>query len=316
MALKHQQLVHALALAKYGNFRQAAEDQHLSQPAFSRSIHNLEQSLGVTLFDRTAQGTSLTLYGEAMLKRAQKIVAEAGELKRELQLLQGLSLGKFTLAMALFPAELSASHALGELVQEYPELDCRAKLSNWEGVASEVLSRSVDLGMGEISVVEPDDRLQVELVGDHDVVLFVRKGHPLCGRKKVSASDIDIYNLALLKLPERLATMFPGKGRIDPYNGIKTPSIEVDDLMTARIIVMQSDAVSAATPVQIEPWLKSGELEVLPYHKPWLKTHYGFITRKDRLLSPAAKVFMNNVRRIELKLASRNRELMQKIFPD
>lgn len=314
MTIKFQQLVHALSLAQYGSFREAAEDQHLSQPAFSRSINKLEQTLGVTLFDRSTQGAKPTLYGEAMLQRARKIVEEADELQREMQLLQGLDTGSFTVAMALVPAELSASRAVGMLVRDYPKLECRARLSNWDGVANLVLSRDVDIGIGEVSVAEQDDRLGVDVVGEHDIVLFHRKGHPLSGKTRVTKSIIDEFNLALLKLPGRLADRFPGKGHIDPDTGFKIPSIEVDDFTIARNIVLESDAVSASMVLQIEPWIRSGELEVLPFRKPWLKTRYGFITRRDRALSPAANMFMNLVRQIELGITVRNRALMDELF--
>ena len=314
MAIKLQQLVHALSLAQCGNFREAAEDQHLSQPAFSRSINKLEQTLGVTLFDRSTKGARPTLFGEAMLQRARQIVEEADELQREIQLLQGLDMGSFSVAMALVPAELSASRALGEMVRHYPNLEYSARLSDWDGVAKLVLDRDVDIGIGETSVAEQDDRLRVDIVGEHDIVLFHRRGHPLSGKTRVTKSMIDKFNLALLKLPGRVADRFPGKGRIDPDTGFKVPSIEVDDFTIARNIVLESDAVSASMALQIEPWIRSGELEVLRFRAPLFKTRYGFITRRDRLLSPATKMFMDLVRRIEQDIAARNRALMDELF--
>lgn len=316
MTIKHSQLFHALALARHGSFRKAAEDQHLSQPAFSRSIHNLEASLGVKLFDRTTKGTKPTLFGNAMLERARTIVYEASELERELQLLQGLNTGSLTVAMALVPAELSASRAVGKLLRNHPGLKYRARLDDWAGVTNMVLSREADIGIGEISVAELDERLDVELLGEHEIVLFHRKGHPLSGRSKVMASEIDEFDLALIKLPGRLADRFPGKGHIDPHTGFKIPSVEVDDFTIARNITLESDAVSASMILQIKPWLESGELEVLPFRAPWLKTKYGFISRRDRMLSPAAKAFMSNVRQIELDIAACNRALMHKFFEE
>lgn len=315
MTIKHQQLKHVLALAKYGNFREAAENQHISQPAFSRSIHNLEESLGVKLFDRTSRGARLTMFGEAILKRATKVVDEASEITREIRLLQGLDVGSFTVAMAHIPAELSASRALGEMVKRYPEMKYRARLSDWEGVAGQVISRAVDIGIGEISEAEQDERLQVDLVGEHPIVLFHRKGHPLSEKKSLRKSDIDKFNLALIKLPQRLADRFPGKGYIDPHSGYKIPSIEVDDFTIARNIVLGSNTISASMILQIEPLLKSGEVEVMPYRAPWLKTRYGFVYRRDRMLSPAARAFINAVTQVEFDVAARNEALMKRFFP-
>jgi len=145
--IKLQQLAHALALGRYGNFHRAAQAQHLSQPAFSRSIRSLEEGLGVPLFDRQTTVVTPTLYGEALLKRAEIILAETDELEREIELLQGLEAGSLAVATGAYAAEISASRALGELVRQHPNLRCQIRLSSWRDVAELVSARSVDLGI-------------------------------------------------------------------------------------------------------------------------------------------------------------------------
>ena len=105
--IKLQQLAHALALGRHGNFHRAAAAQHLSQPALSRSIQSLEEGLGVPLFDRQSAAVTPTLYGEALLRRAAVIIEEAEELEREIRLLQGIETGTFTVAMGAYASELS-----------------------------------------------------------------------------------------------------------------------------------------------------------------------------------------------------------------
>lgn len=314
--IKLQQLAHALALQHHGNFHRAAKSQHLSQPAFSRSIQSLEEALGVTLFDRRNTMAKPTLYGEALLTRAAAILAETSELEREIRLLQGLDAGYLSVALGVYPAELSASRAVGELLRRHPNIRCRVKLHNWRDVADRVLARTVDLGVAEISELKTTARLRVELVGQHEVVLFCRPGHPLQGRDDLAKSDLDAYPSAVVRLPSRGVGLFPGKYQQDADTGDLIPMVEVDDLATARAVVQGSDAFSAATPVQIEPWLRSGELAVLAYRKPWLRLEYGFIYLEDRMLSPAAEVFMALVREIEVEVAARNRELIDRFFHD
>ncbi len=92
------------------------------------------------------------------------------------------------------------------------------------------------------------------------------------------------------------------------------PQVEVYEFTTARALILVSDAFGIAAPLQIEPWLRSGELVVLPYRPSWLKLDYGFIHLRNRTLAPAARRFMAIVREIEAELDVRNRRLIRQIF--
>ena len=314
--IKLQQLAHAVALSRHGSFNRAAEAQHISQPALSRSIRGLEESLGVLLFDRQAPGIMPTLYGESLLRRATALLDDAAELEREIALLQGLEAGSISVALGAYAAELSGQRAVGELVRQHPNLRCRVKLCGLRLLAEQVVQRALDLGLAEISTQRDVERLQVEPIGQHEMVFYCRRGHPLLSRRQVSKSDLDAFPLASIRVPPRGASLLPGRWQLDADTGDLVPQAEVNDLATAHTIVRASDAFGVATPLQIEPWLRSGELRVLPYRAPWLKLDYGFISLRRRLLSPAAERFMEIVREIEADLAPRNRALIDDIFPN
>jgi DNA-binding transcriptional LysR family regulator len=313
--LKLQQLGHALALNRHGNFHRAAKALHLSQPALSRSIRSLEESLGVLLFERHGAQVKPTIYGEALLRRAEKIVEQSDELERDILLLQGLEAGGLTVAMGAFAAELSGSRAIGELLRLHPSIRCQVRLRTWREVSDLVATRVVDLGLAEISTVIGSEELRVEPVGQHEMVLYCRPGHPLLERDPLIRRDFDAFPQAFIRVPPRGANRVPGKGFRDAELGDQTPHIEVDELASARTIVLESDALSAATAVQLEPWLRSGQLRVLPFRANWLRLNYGFITLPDRMLSPAAELFMRLVRQIEVDVAARNRELTDELLP-
>jgi DNA-binding transcriptional LysR family regulator len=131
----------------------------------------------------------------------------------------------------------------------------------------------------------------------------------------VSKADLDAFPLATIRVPPRGASLLPGRWHLDAETGDLVPQAEVNDLATAHAIVRSSDAFGVATPLQIEPWLRSGELHVLPYPAPWLKLDYGFISLKRRMLSPAAERFMAIVRGLEVDLRARNRALLQHFLP-
>ncbi|NOR42745.1 MAG: LysR family transcriptional regulator [Gammaproteobacteria bacterium] len=309
------QLANALALQEHGSFRRAAVAQHLSQPAFSRSIQNLEASLGVTLFDRQTSGIKPTIYGKALLRRADTMLIEAHEIERETRLLKQFDIGSISIAMGIIAAETSGCRAVAELVRLHPDLHCQVRVENWRNIENMVLDRRVDIGLAGIYYKEENKQLQMDPVADHDFVFFCRCGHPLLELENLSKSDLDAYPVATSHLPPEMAAVFPGKTSLDKKSGDLTPSINAEDQTAARVIVAGSNAFSAATPVQIEPWLKSGEFKVLNFQQPWMKVRYGFIYRRDRMLAPAAEAFMQHVCEIETEVTQRNQDLIKHYFP-
>ena len=315
MSITLKQLLHARALKEHGNFRRAAAAQHLTQPAFSRSIQMLEKSLGVPLFNRHTDGVSPTVYGETLLRRAERVLVETSELQREIQLLRGLEAGKLWVAMGIYSADVCGNRAIAELLRHHPQIRCHIAVTDWPTVTNLVLSRRADIGFAEISEARKDERLQVESTGQHEVVLFCRRGHPLLGARNLSKSDFDPYPLATVRLPPRVAALFPGITAVDEESGALVPSLELDDMDTMRTLVATSDAFGMVAPVQIESFLHRGEFAVLSYREPWMRLDQGLIFLRNRTLSPSAERFLQVVRSLEKDVARRNQALMRHWFP-
>lgn len=312
IVINHRQLSHALCLFKHGNFTRAATEANISQSAFSRSIRNLEVDLGVPLFDRDTTSVIPTRYGEAFLRRAAAIVTDAEELEREIHLMRGLEVGRFSVALGIYPAEISGNRALGSMVNEYPNLQYRAYVGNWETVNKLVSSRVADLGFATIDAAKTEDSLSVERVCQHEMVLYCRKQHPLANERGPSKLDLDQFPLVSIRVPAGLADVIPGKAKIDHDSGHLVPSVEIDDFTTARTVVTQSNGIGAAVPLQIESELKSGDLVLLNYQNPWIAPVYGFVFLKNRAISPIAEKFMETVHKLEREAEGENKALIDK----
>lgn len=316
MKFKLRQIAHALAVHRFGSFRRAAIDQHLSQPALSRSIHTLEEALGVPLFDRdTKNEVTLTSFGEAFISRAQNLVIEADELEREMSLMKGLGLGRFSVAIGLYAGATSGKRAVAELLRLHPALKARVELPNWRNVERLVRNRAVDIGFCEVAHLQDSPDLVTENVGRHEVVFFCRPGHPLLSRAGLTAAVLDEYPFAGVPIPFRLAALFPRNCNVDETTGDIYPPILVEDIPTNCEIVASTDAFGAAMPLHIEDKLKAGSLALVPLRAPYAAVHYGFIHLASRSLPPAAEAFKVLVKEIERGVAHRNQILIHKLFP-
>ena len=314
--IKYQQILHAKALLTHQSFRQAAQAEHISQPAFSRSIANLEDTLGVVLFNRQRGNVTPTNYGDILEKYISLILNTTSELEREIGIHRGLLVGELNVAMAPFAAEMSGSKGLGALVSKYPKIRCRVTSSDWDDVEKLVLDRKADVGFAELYEAGKNKKLSTELIGQYQVVFFCRCGHPLLKNKQLVKEDLDEYPLALIKIPGRIAPVFPGVLYPEEHSSSMVPSIRVNDLAFARQVVLESDAFSVTTPYQIRKELKDNVVCILPFHKPWMALNYGFMYEKDRLLSPIAIKYMEIVRATERQVRKENSALLKEYLPD
>ena len=314
ISFKHLQ--NALLLAEHRNFHRAAEAGYVSQSALSRSIQALENQLGVVLFTREYGNVEPTLFGQLLLERAPVILNETGELQREIELLQGLESGSLNVAAGTYAAELSVNAAVGQLIESYSRLTCRLHTVSWRDAIALVTSGEVDLGIAEISDIDLGTELVVEPISSHRMGLFVRSGHPLCDLGRVYPADLADFPMVSVRLPPRGRGLFPGQTQLDPSTGDVLPSVEVDDFAGVLGVVKHSQAFSVATFLQLEMYVRSGELAVLPFAAEWLRLDYGFIRRRRRMLSPATLAFQELVKGIEESLRARNLALYQKFIGD
>ena len=291
-----------LALGKHRNFARAAESLHISQPALSRSIAGLEQSLGVRLFDRTPAGVEPTICGQTVIDRGHDILNKEKELRREIFLIQGIEVGELSIGAEPFPFEISVSHAVAKLITWYPKLQVRIDKGSPPAIVNRVMTGDIDIGVADTRHCEDFARLTVELLPEHAVACCCRRGHPLAGRRSLSLEDLLDFPIVGTVMPPALADLLSrshAAGRVNEDTKNFHPAITVDSLFAARNIALGCDALLPITPGCIARELESGDLEILDCTAPWMDHQYGFISRKDRTHSPVAMEFMARMREVE-----------------
>jgi DNA-binding transcriptional LysR family regulator len=148
-----------VTVAREGNLTRAAVLLHVSQPAVSLQIKNLQETLGVALFARTSHGLILTRDGETLLPHAERALTAASEVQRVAAALRHELSGRLTIGTILDPEFLRLGGFLRALVETYPRVETalRHGMSGW--VLERIKARDLDVGfyIGDPAIDEPRD---------------------------------------------------------------------------------------------------------------------------------------------------------------
>lgn len=123
MPLDLNQLRSFVTVAQFGHLTRAAETLHLSQPALSGHIKALEEQFGVTLFERSSSGMTLTPSGRRLLAEAEQIIEAVQHLQHSAQELRGAPTGNLKLGTVLEPGVLRVGELLVLMRDRYPQIE-------------------------------------------------------------------------------------------------------------------------------------------------------------------------------------------------
>lgn len=118
--MNSRQMQCAVLLAQVRNFSQVAEQLHISQPALSKHIRNLEEELGVRLFDREMTPLGLTAAGEQFVRQAEDLLYKEDRLKKTMEQFRSGDQGKLVIGISPFRAQYLLSDAVAKLREKYP----------------------------------------------------------------------------------------------------------------------------------------------------------------------------------------------------
>jgi DNA-binding transcriptional LysR family regulator len=179
-------------VAKLLSFTKAAEALHMTQPAVTFQVRQLEEYFNTRLFDRTHNKVNLTPAGERVAEFAERIFDLYSEMENSVRDLTGEISGALTIGASTTIAEYMLPALLGEFKNRYPDINLRLKVSNSEGIVSMVEHNVIDLGVVESQV--SNKNLIVEVCHDDQLVVVAAPDHELVKRgAKVKAAEIVKY---------------------------------------------------------------------------------------------------------------------------
>jgi len=188
MRLNFNLLSTFLAVAENASFREASTQVHLSLPAVSMQIKQLEERLGVSLFHRTTRRVELTPEGEKLMISARKAMAELDVAFEQIQRVADLHQGNLSFACVPTVAGTRLPALLTRFAQDFPGIMVKVREMTQPDLLAAVRKREVDFGIG----LQPDPGGDFEsrpLFDDEYVAVFPAD-HPFSGKRAISLKEL------------------------------------------------------------------------------------------------------------------------------
>lgn len=185
-----------MEVAKAESFSLAAENLHLTQPAISKRISGLEESLGVELFDRVGRRIALTEAGRALLPRAQLLLLELEDMRRAVGNLSGPINGTLKVGTSHHIGLHRLPPTLRAFSTQYRDVRLDLRFIDSEEAYDAVLSGDLELGIVTLPPI-PDARLIAREVWDDPLAFVAGFDHPLAKQKKVTLADLTQHSAIL-----------------------------------------------------------------------------------------------------------------------
>ena len=246
-----------LAVVREGNISAAAEALHVSQPALSRQIKDLEEELGVTLFERGSRRIRLTEEGMILRRRAEEMVRLLQITESEISRARSTLTGEVHIGAGESLAFHHLSRIAGEIHKEHPDL----RFTITSGDTADLLDQ-LDNGLIDVALIFTDyDHSQyqgIRLPADDKLGLLMRKDSPLAEKTVVSASDLKGLPLIVPRAARELLSSDPtlaGLQIVTVYNLIYNASLFVEDgvgyaIGFGGLVNVSGDSVLAFRPLE------------------------------------------------------------------
>ncbi len=189
MADRRLQVFHTVA--RQLSFTKAAEVLHMTQPAVTFQVRQLEEYFNTRLFDRTHNRISLTEAGKRVYDYSERIFELYAKMDNAVRELTGEISGVLIIGASTTIAEYMLPQLLGDFKEQYPDVTIRLKVANTDSIVSMVENNVIDLGVVEAPVTNKN--LVVEQCKLDRLVLIVPPGHELADEESVSITRLSEY---------------------------------------------------------------------------------------------------------------------------
>lgn len=297
--LKIRHLVLVTAIAEAGSIVRAAEAMHVTQPVVTRGLHDIEDILGVALFDRLPRGVTPTVYGDTFIEHARAVLAQLRSADEQVQMLRTGEIGPVTVGTHLAGSNLLLPRAIAALKRHHPLVVVSVREATPDTLQQDLLAGELDMVVGRLTPSSAPTLVQERLC-EEPIRLSARVGHPAHELAEPTLAALArfpwILPVARTVLRSELEQLFLEQGVPLPVDRIECTSI-----LTLRQLLVSTDVI-AALPLFIVT--QDDGLRVLPTGLGSIRRSVGVTRNTTHPPAPAADTLLRHLREEGAALAA------------
>jgi DNA-binding transcriptional LysR family regulator len=291
--MRLQTLRMLLCIHACGSLRAASEQLHISQPALTLAIQQLEGELGCQLLVRTKRGVSLTTFGQALLPRASRIVAEAERAKEEMAQMRGDRIGQVRLASSPAIALSVLPYALRPFMAQNPDVRVHCFEGTYPAIGPALRDGTLDFALTPLRDEDLSPEWHAEPLYQSEVAIIARKRHPL-------ARATRLEDLQAARWAYATGTRGPGAVVDEAFRqaGLEPPQpvIIFESLLALPDLVAHSDLLATVPRRLIGRGAAWDSLCVVPVTQALPTLNLTVLRRASQALTPAANELLGWIR--------------------
>lgn len=302
--LKLRDLETLLAVSQSGSMAKAAKVLSVSQPAVSKAIAELEDTLGVPMFDRTAKGVEVTNYGRAFIKWASAVFDDIRQGVKEIEFLSDPESGELRIGATEPMVAGILPVILARLSARYPRIAYQifaygARAQQY----SDLYERKIDLTLGR--ALDPgSEEFRTEILFDEPLQVVAGSKNPLVKRRKIKLSELadEPWTLPYSStvVGQMITEAFHASGLKLPQRGVVCNSVQMHCSLAAN------GRYLAMLPQSLLRFGQFNSLRVLPVDLDAKMIPVGITALRNRTISPIVQLFIEFAHEVAKPLTQQN----------
>lgn len=303
--LKGRQIPLLVALGDTCNLNRAAEGLGISQPAISKLLKELEDGLGVALFERHARGVVPTLYGESMIRHARRLQNTLENAYSEVDALRQGQQGHVRIGTVLTPCADLLPEVIGRAKQRFPDLELSIHTGSSRDLMAILDEGELDFLVARFFAGSQQHDMRFEPLAKEPLRICARTGliQGQLSRAQLNAADWVLPPTGSV-LRQEFDALFQRVGMRPP-----TKVVNAENLLMVTTLVEKNDMLTVLPRDVLAHYARYGmlaEIEVDASIDTDLNQGlmaYGIITKNQQLLSPAARNVLELLRDVAREMA-------------
>jgi DNA-binding transcriptional LysR family regulator len=302
--LKLRELRILMAVIQAESMAKAARQLAISQPAVSRAIADMEHSLEVPLFDRTARGIEPTRYGRALFRRSVAVFDELKQGVQEIAYLSNPEAGELRIGSSASLSEGIVLAIVNRLSRKYPQVVFHVVPGGALALRESLRERRIELGIARLPEAAAEDEVHAEILFEEPLVVVASTANPWVRRRRIKLAELVNEPWTWSGPGTMFDTLVVDAFRV---SGLEPPRATVyAEAINMRIRLAATGpflAVIPASPLKFHA--EHASIKKLPIELPMTQRSVGIITLKKRTLSPLAQLFIECAREVAKPLSRR-----------